>query len=262
MFKIDNYVIDRVLRAYLLDNDDNLIGYLDQLTDTSIEMSAETTDVTDARGVLITRFYRAKSATMSSSNALFNFAVAGLVTGSEMVYATDTDTFTMPMSTVVLAGKTVTLDGVVDGSVKVYGLTASGTATKEYAKGSAASATEWAITSAGVLTPPSAADETQYFVFYEKTVKSGQKFVNKADEFPKSVKIRIEVIGYDVCATTSQTPQLMVIAGDNFQLSTDTTLQIGSEDQSISFSGEFASSYCSVDKELFSIYMCEDEDED
>ena len=261
MFKIDNYVIDRVLRAYLLDNDDNLIGYLDQLTDTSIELSAETTDVNDARGVLIKRFYRAKQANLSATNALFNFGVAGLVTGSELVYATSEDTFTMPMSTVVQAGKTVTLNGVVDGSIKVYGLTASGTATKEYAKGSSASATEWAITSAGVLTPPSAADEVQYFVYYTKTVTSGQKFVNSADKFPASVKIRIEVLGYDTCSVTSQTPQLMVIAGDNFQLSTDTTIQVGGDTQTIDFSGTFGTSYCSVDKELFSIYMCEDEED-
>ena len=257
MFKIDNYVIDRVLRAYLLDNDDNLIGYLDQLTDTSIELSAETTDVNDAQGSLIKRFYRAKSAQLSATNALFNFGVAGLVTGSELIYAADGTTFTMPMSAVVKAGETVTLAGVVDGSIKVYGLTTSGSATKAYAKGTTASAREWSIDASNVLTPPTATGETQYFVYYTKTVTSGQKFINKADEFPKAVKIRIEVLGYDVCATTSQTPQLMVIAGDNFQLSTDTTIQIGGDNQSIDFSGQFASSYCSVDKELFSIMMCE-----
>lgn len=261
MFKIDNYVIDRVLRAYFLDNDDNLIGYLDQLTDTSIEMSAETTDVNDARGVLIKRFYRSKNATLTASSALWNFGVAGLILGSEREYASNEKSFTMPTSVIVKKGDTATLKNFVSGSVKVYGLTAEGSATQEYAKGDVASATEYSLTNGGVFTPPTAEDEVQYFVYYDKTVTSGQKFINKADEFPKSVKIRIEVLGYSICETTSQTPQLMIIAGDNFQLSTDTTLQIGGEDQSISVSGDFASSYCSTDKELFSIYTCESDED-
>lgn len=57
MFKVDNYVIDRVLRGYMLNDDDQVIGYLDQLTDVTINMNADTRDIKDARGVLIKRFY-------------------------------------------------------------------------------------------------------------------------------------------------------------------------------------------------------------
>lgn len=57
MFKVDNYVIDRVLRGYMLNSEDEIIGYLTQLSDVTIDMNAETRDITDAHGVLIKRFY-------------------------------------------------------------------------------------------------------------------------------------------------------------------------------------------------------------
>lgn len=265
MFKVDNYVIDRVLRGYLLNDNDEVLGYLDQLTDVTINMNAETRDITDARGVLIKRFYQAKEASLEASNALFNFNVAGLALGSEAITADATAstpvTFQMRKSLVVKAGTTATITGIVSGSLKVYGLTTSGSLTKEYAADTTADATHYAITSAGVLTPPTATDETQYFVYYKKTVTSGMQFINKADEFPRAVKLVLEVAGYDVCHTTADEPLLMVIEGDNFQISPETSIQIGNEDQSINFSGSFASDYCGADKSLFSISI-EDDDED
>ena len=264
MFKVDNYVIDRVLRGYLLNDNDEILGYLDQLTDVTIDMNAETRDITDARGVLIKRFYESKSAELSATNALFNFNVAGLALGSSATTA-DPDaetpvTFTMRKSLVVKAGETATITGIVSGSLKVYGLTTSGSLTKEYEADTTADATHYSITSGGVLTPPTATDETQYFVYYKKTITSGMQFVNKADEFPRSVKLVLEVAGFDVCHTTADEPLLMVIEGDNFQISPETSIAIGGDEQSINFSGSFASSYCSTNKELFSISIEEDED--
>lgn len=265
MFKVDNYVIDRVLRGYLLNDNDEILGYLDQLTDVSINMNADTRDITDARGVLIKRFYQAKSAELSATNALFNFNVAGLALGSTATSA-DPDaspatTFTMRKSLVVKAGTTATIPGIVSGSLKVYGLTTSGSISKEYAADTTADATHYSITSGGVLTPPTATDETQYFVYYKKTITSGMQFINKADEFPRSVKLVLEVAGYDVCHTTADEPLLMVIEGDNFQISPETSIAIGSDSQELQFNGSFASSYCSENKELFSISI-EEDDED
>lgn len=265
MFKVDNYVIDRVLRGYLLNDNDEILGYLDQLTDVSIDMNAETRDITDARGVLIKRFYEAKEASLEATNALFNFNVAGLALGStaktaDPEAATPT-TFTMRKSLIVKAGETATITGIVSGSLKVYGLTTSGSISKEYAADTTADATHYAITSAGVLTPPTATDETQYFVYYQKTVTSGMQFINKADEFPRSVKLVLEVAGFDVCHTTADEPLLMVIEGDNFQISPETSIAIGGDEQSINFSGSFASDYCGTDKSLFSISIEEDEED-
>lgn len=262
MFKVDNYVIDRVLRAYLLNDNDEIIGYLDQLTDVSIDMNAETRDITDARGVLIKRFYESKSAELSATSSLFNFNVAGLALGSSAITADATAstpiTFTMRKSLVVKAGETATITGIVAGSLKVYGLSTSGSVTKEYEADTTADATHYAITSGGVLTPPTAVDENQYFVYYQKTITSGMQFINKADEFPRAVKIIIEVIGYDVCHTTADEPLLMVIEGDNFQISPETSMQIGSDSQELQFNGAFASEYCSTDKSLFTISIEDD----
>lgn len=263
MFKVDNYVIDRVLRAYLLNDKEEIIGYLDQLTDVSIDMNAETRDITDARGVLIKRFYESKTAELSATNALFNFNVAGLALGSTATVA-DPDaakpvTFEMRKSLEVKAGSTATITGVKAGSVKVYGLTNSGSITKEYAADATADATHYSITSAGILTPPTSPDETKYFVYYTKTITEGMQFVNKADEFPRTVRIIIECIGYDTCRTNADDPLVMVIEGGNFQISPETSIAIGGEDQKINFSGAFGSDYCSADKSLFTISIESDE---
>lgn len=261
MFKVDNYVIDRVLRGYMLNSEDEIIGYLTQLTDITINMNAETRDITDARGVLIKRFYESKSADLEATNALFNFSVAGLALGSSAITADDTTgtTFKMRKSFVIESGKTATLNNVVDGSIKVYGLTVSDSITKEYEKDTEADATHYSFSTGGLFTPPTSTDETQYFVYYTKTITSGMQFINKADEFPRAVKLILEISGYDACKTTADEPLLMVLEGDNFQISPETSISIGNEDQSINFSGSFASDYCSKNKDLFTISLEEDE---
>lgn len=259
MFKIDNFVIDRVLRAYLLDNEDNLIGYLDDLNECSIDMSSESQDVRNSQGVLVRRFYRSKTASLTATNALFNLNIAALKLGSDKTTADGTTTFTMPMSTVVKSGTTtVTLTNAKIDTVKVYGLTNSGSATVEYGKDTSAAANKFAVSSGGVVTLPTTTDEDKFFIYYTKTVTSGVKYVNSADKFPRTVKIRIECQGYDVCQQAGD-PDILVIAGDSFQISPDTNLSLsGGEEQTIDFSGEFASSYCSEDRELFSIFISED----
>lgn len=196
-FRIDNFVIDRVLRGYLLNSDDELIGYLDQLQDCSIEMSSESVDVNSATGTLIKRFYRSKTASLTATSALLNLNVMGLQLGCSRINADGSTTFEMPMSTLVKKGETVTLKGVKAGTVHVYGMTNSGAATIEYEADTTADATHYAITTGGVLTPPTAEDETQYFVYYVKTVTSGVKYLNSAEQFPQSVKIRLEVTNKD-----------------------------------------------------------------
>ena len=262
MFKIDNFIIDRVLRAYLLDGDDKVIGYLDDLNECTIDMASETQDVKNSQGVLIRRFYRAKTASLSAVNSTLNLNVAGLVLGSDKISASTTATFDMPMSATVEKGETVTLKGAKNGTVKVYGLTNSGSITQEYSLGTTASATEFAFnTSTKVLTPPTADDEVNYFVYFIKVVESGVKYVDKANIFPKTVKLRLECQGYDICNQTGD-PSILVIAGDNFSISPETSLALsGGESQTLNFNGEFAASYCSKDKELFSIMMAEDEED-
>lgn len=263
MFRIDNFVIDRILRAYILDGPNgNLLGYLDQLTDATIEMSSESQDVTDAQGVLIKRFLRSKSATFQATNAILNLNVMGLALGSEKINAGGTVVFNMPASVLVKAGETVKLDGYVEGSENVYGMTGSGTATVKYEKDTEAAADKYSITTAGAVTLPTNKDETNYFIYYTKHVtKDGIKWVNSADKFPASVSIVIEAIGFDVCHVTGD-PEVLVISSNSFQISPDVTINIsGGDSQTLDFSGDFQVSFCDSDKSLFDIYIADDQDE-
>lgn len=264
MFRIGNFIIESVDRMYLLDGPNgNLLAYSTETQEATIDFGADTVDVTNKMGTIVKRFFRNKSASLSTTQSFFNVGLAALEMGGELEYATSTNSFTRPASAYVKAGETVTLPGIVDGSEKVYGVSMSGnTSDTAYAKGTSASATEYAITSGGVLTPPTNTDETEYFVYYTQTVtKNGVKVVDSSEKFPRNVYLVIEAVGYDQCDSNNNDPMLIVIEGPSFQISAENSLTLsGGDSQTMDFSGEFLAAGCSSDQELLTLYVVDDDD--
>ena len=60
-FKIDDMIIDRIQVAYLETTSGTPIGTLTQLSEATLEVSAESTDAVDKNGTLIKRFWRGKT---------------------------------------------------------------------------------------------------------------------------------------------------------------------------------------------------------
>ena len=149
-------------------------------------------------GTLIKRFYTGKSGEFSCTNALLNFNVLGQESGTGKTVATSQSAIEMPKIIKVAAGGTATLTGLVADTVKVYGISTNGTMGKEYTKANTASATEYALTSGGVLTAPTTEAEDAYFIVkYQRSVTEGIAIYNSADKFPGTIRLTLKVIGVD-----------------------------------------------------------------
>ena len=60
-FRLDDIIIDRLQYGVAMDFSDNLLYVLTQLSEASINISAESTDAVDNLGTLIKRFWRGKT---------------------------------------------------------------------------------------------------------------------------------------------------------------------------------------------------------
>ncbi len=226
-FKLDDIVIDRVQYAVAENNNGEMLYVLTQLSDASIELTAESKDAVDAQGTLIKRFYNAKTGEFSASNAMINVNLLAAESGSAKLNATEEQAIQMPKIITVKAGETITLAGYKAGTVHVNALGANGALGKAYEVQTEASETAYALTSAGKLTPPTDAEVTRYVVKYERDVKSGVALVNKADKFPQTVKLTLKALCVDPC--TVDTLRACYIVLPSFQLSPEATITLDTE---------------------------------
>lgn len=259
--KLDDFIIDRVIAGVAEDFDGNLLYYLSQLNDVSINITVESKDATDANGTLVKRFYSGKQGELQATNAMLNFNILAAQSGSEKEIATSQNVINMPRIITVKAGQTVQLPGYVDGNViKVHGLSTNGAMGTEYTKGTSASATAYGLTSAGAFTAPTtAAEDSQFVVRYQRNVTDGIKITNSADKFPDTCRLLFKVIGVEPC--TADTVRAMYLEIPSFQVSPEVDLSL-TTDAGISYNGTLQSDYCSSDKALYNIYFATDDDED
>ena len=160
---------------------------------------------------------------------MVNLNVLGSMSGEAPRIASDSDPVVMPKIITVKAGDTVTLTNFVEGTVRVHALSTNGSMGKGYTKATAASNTEFGLTTAGVLTPPTDAEEAQYIVKYDRTVKSGAAIRNRADKFPDTIKLTLKVLAVDPCS--ADTLKAGYIEMPSFQPSPETSLSLTTDAQ-------------------------------
>lgn len=264
-FKLDDIIIDRIQYGVAEDFEGNLLYVLTQLADATIDITAESKDAVDSTGTLIKRFYQGKSGEFTANNAMLNLNILAAASGSAKEEATDSATIEMPRVVAVKAGKTVTIgdkEELVEGSIKVYELTPSGSMGKEYKQGTAG---KDSFGVAGkIITPPTDKDEDgndipQYIVKYMRKVKSGVAVRNKADKFPGTVKLTLKALCVDPCS--ADTLRACYIELPSFQVSPEVSLNLTTDAQ-MEYKGTLQVDYCSADKSLYNIYLCEEDDED
>lgn len=258
-FKLDDIIIDRIQMATAEDFQGNLLYTLTQLSDASIEISAESKDATDKDGTLIKKFWQGKSGTFTATNAMINLNIVGEASGSGKEVASTLSTIAMPKIITVKANSTATLTDFVDGTVVCNALAPNGTMGKAYEKGTVASATEFALTTDGKFTPPTDSAETQYVVKYQRTVSEGVAIKNKANEFPGTVKLTLKALCVDPCS--ADTLRACYIVLPSFQVSPEISLELNTE-ATVEYTGALQVDYCSADKTLYEIYIAANDEED
>lgn len=241
-------------------SDGELLYTLTQLSEATIETTAESTDAVDNTGVLVKRFWRAKSGTFTATNAMLNLSVMGAASGSDAQVASSSAKIQMPK--ILIVNKTtnpITLTGVVEGTVRVNAIENNGTMGKKYTQGTTASDTEFGIASVNQLTLPTDAEATRFVVKYERQVESGVKISNQANKYPKTVKLTLKCLGIEPCSPDVLRAIYIVIP--SFQVSSETSISLGAE-ATIDYSGDMQVDYCSANKELYYICMADEEEDE
>jgi hypothetical protein len=261
-FRLGDTIIDRLQFGYAAKSNGTPLYVLTNLQDTSIDITADSSDVTDAQGNLVYRKYTGKSGEVSGTNAFLNFAIVSALSAVDAEIATEKNGIVMPIITTVDAGKTLDITNYVEGTVVVSGLSQKGSLGAEYALGAGDTATETEFiikTEDGVstLTPPTSADEVQYIVKYQKTVYSGTKIVNSADKFATSHELFFKALAVDPC--DKENFKAVVVHIPSFMPSPEFSISLaGGDSQTMDFSGAMMVDSCSTDKVLFELYFIDE----
>ena len=258
-FKLDDIIIDRIQYGVAETFDGELLYTLTQLADATIDITAESKDAVDATGTLIKRFYQGKAGEFTANNAMLNLNILGAASGEGKLTASETAAIAMPKIITVKAGETVTLTNFVEGTIVVNALSTNGAMGKAYTQSTSASTTAFGFAEdTGVLTPPTDTEETQYIVKYTRNVESGVAIKNKADKFPGTVKLTLKALAVDPCS--ADTLRAVYIVMPSFQVSPEVSLNLTTDAQ-MEYKGTLQVNYCSADKELYSIYFAEEDEE-
>ncbi len=222
MFDINNFVIDRVIRGVALSQkDDSVLFSINQMQNVSLNCASESTDAVDALGTPIATFYRAKSAEFSAENAIFDMNLMATQLGTAKKVASSTAKITAPAmeSFTYGTGNYELKHAPKTAPNEIYVLNGDSTFGKKFVKGTAASATEFAITNKTLALPTGLAEGDELFVMYDYETENAVEVVNSATEFPVGCKFIMEVLGCDVCDQTTLVHAYVIF--NNFKLSPD-----------------------------------------
>lgn len=256
-FNVDNLVIDRALSGTMRDRStEDIIFYLNQIKEPSLECAGEQVFVTDAVGVKIATFDRSKEAKLTGSNALVNMGLAAAQFGSDKVVASDTQKIITPVKDVLTAkdGK-ITLSKTPATAfplTTIYTMTVDGGPDQKFKVGTAASETEFSIVDNEITLPTDTADGTKFLVVYKAETTTGIKIENNAECFAKGGEFILEVLFADICDTNIKYHGYVVF--NNAKMSNEVTIDINNE-ASHGFTIEAMQDYCDTNKKLFEIVV-------
>lgn len=275
-FKLGNTIVDRVQLGFGAKSAGTPLYVLTDCNSANIEITADSTDITDSQGNLIYRKYSGKTGTVTITNAFLNTSIIETVSGGSAEIASADHTIEMPIMKTVQAGEVLDITGYVEGSIVVTALGTNGTMGQEYklAAGSTPSETEFAVKHTAEdkvsqpnvdakdeLIPPTDKDEVQYFVKYKKNVKSGAKITIRGDKNPNAHELFLKALIVDPCNRENR--KAAVIHIPSFMPSPELTMALeGGDSQTMDFTGAMMLDYCSSNKELCSVYVIDEVEED
>ena len=266
-FDLNNFVIDRVVRGIATDmKTGDVLFSINQITNPSLNCTAESTDAVDALNVPIATFYRAKTAEFSAENALFDMGLLATQAGTAKKVASTDSVITVPcFQTIDITSATsYTLSHAPKANTtpKIYVLNGDGTLGEKVEIASTAAARKVALTGTNLTIIAGAsgyAAGEQLFVMYEYEADGSEKngaveVANSANNFPVGCKFVMEILGANVCDQTNLIYAYLVFP--NAKLSPDFDWNIAT-DSTHPFSMKAMQEYCDKDKRLFSIVIPE-----
>lgn len=265
---IKNFIVDRVVRGNMYSHKDgSLLWSLNQIQSPSLSMESETVDAVDALGTPIMSFDRAKTCTFSAENAIFDMGLLGQQVGT----AVDSGERIIPVFEsldVKEDGGVITLANVPAKDYPVtfiYVLENDGSLGKELMEQSYYEANKvemglpedtltFTISEKEIQLPSEIKKDSRIFVSYEY-VGNATYVVNSAKEFPKAGKFVMEVLGRDVCDSTTEVYAMLVLPNAKLSASTEVTFET---EMTQGFELTAQQDYCSNNNELFVLIIPED----
>lgn len=262
-FKLGDVIIDRLQFGYGADKASNKALYaLTQLSNATIDITADSTDVTDKDGNLVYRKYSGKKGEITATNAFLNLAIVEAISATTASTATNEQPIEMPIFKIVKAGETLDVTDAVADSFVVNALSTNGSLGKEYTKATGdATGTEYGVTG-DTLTPPTDAEEKQYLVKFKKKVKSGARVAITGNKYPKAHELYFKALAVDKCNVGSF--RAVVIHIPSFIPSPEVSIALeGGDSQTMDYTGAILTDTCSVDQDMVEIFFIDEvEDED
>jgi hypothetical protein len=260
-FRLGNFNVDEILFGAAQNFNGDLLYTLDQLSSAQIEISAESTDITDKKGNVVRTVYTSKTGTFTATNAFLHPAIMNAASGSDIEVASATAPIQMPKIEVVKAGETLDIKDAIADSIKVIGLYGNGANSNPLTLGATAEFDgndgTYAI-SDDVLEVPASADcaPVQYFVKYERNKDSGIKLTNTTDKFPNTVRLTLYCSYVD---PFSDTLKPMYVVLPSVMADPSTTISLDRETQEMDFNGNIQMDYCGAEKVLYILYFPDEE---
>jgi hypothetical protein len=263
---LSNFIVDRVISGVGYRSDDSVLFKMDQCQNTSITCGSESTDIVDNVGSPIMTLYRSKTCEISGENAILDFNLTAVQMGTEKNIASADATILVPAQEVfdvpaVADGETATYalkHTPVAAPAFLYALNNDSSLGDKYTLGTTASATEFAVANGVVTLPTGVAANTQMFISYEYNAESAVEIVNSAQNFPKSCKLVLRVLGYNPCNKDNKLGAYIIFPSFEMSPDFDLSLNVG---EAQSWSGKASQDYCSKDKRLMSIVVVDEDDD-
>lgn len=260
-FSLGNFSVKEIIYGVAQNFNNDLLYTLDQLTNASIEVSSDPTDITDKNGNIIRSIYQSKTATFSATSALLSPALLNAQSGSDAVLATGDKPIEMPKIAVIPAGGTLDASDAKDGTIHVMGLYTNGANGAILTQGTAAvvDKTFGFDSSTKAITVPAAAEgaPSRYLVKYDRDVKSGMKLANSATKFPDTIHLTLYAAIMDPCSDNYRAAYIYI---PSFQPDPSVTINFDSQNTETDFNGNIMVDYCgSENKELYYIYFPDEE---
>lgn len=267
-FTLDDIVIDRIQMATAEKTDGTLLYTLTQLSEATIETTAESKEARSAEGSLIKKFYQGKAGTFSATNAMINLNVIGAASGTDKVIASADAKIQMPkivvtnngVLTVKLLGENETFveASATKSNIRVNALGNNGAMGRAYTLATEASVDNFAVADDGTLTLPKDTSVDRFVIKFERMASNAVKITNASDKFPGTVKLTLKALAVDPCEPDTLRSCYIIIP--SFQVSPELSITLSTEG-TLDYKGDMQISYCSADKELYTIVMCGDDEE-
>lgn len=250
-FWLGNFYIDEVLYIMGQKLSGDPLYSLDQTSNASIEINADSTDITDKNGTPVRTRYNTKTGTVNITEAFMHPEAINAASGSDMMVASASNKINMPKIVIVDAGQSASVADAKTGTIKVIGM---------YGDGANKVLTDSEVTaliSSNVFTAPAqdaeATKPVQYIIRFDRDVESGIAIVNDANKFPKAHK-QTWFCSYGNACDDDLKPCYVVlprVVADPSQ-----TLNFDRENQEFDFNGTLNVDYCSGSvKALYYIYF-------